>query len=105
MEALRARRRRLLSESEKRAYVLRQEEGMKPVSAFCRDEGIALSSFQSWKRMFAEKPAFVEVVTPLEASPVPVEVVLASGSRVVTSSACDPSWLSKLVRSLGTPSC
>lgn len=105
MEPERARRRRLLSESEKRAYVLRQAESMKTVSAFCRDEGIALSSFQSWKRMFAEKPAFVEVAAPVEPSAVPVEVVLASGSRVVTSSDCDPSWLAKLVRSLGAPSC
>lgn len=98
-----SRRRRVLSDLEKRAYIQRQAESGKSAAVFCGAEGIALSSFQSWKRKFAEKPAFVEVSPPAQS--IAVEVVLASGDRVVTSSDCDPSWLANLVRSLGAPTC
>jgi transposase-like protein len=103
MEHSESRRRRVLSDSEKRAYIQRHAESGKSTVVFCDDEGIAVSSFQSWKRKFAEKPAFVEVSAP--ARSIAVEVVLASGDRIVTSSDCDPSWLAKFVRSLGAPPC
>lgn len=85
--------RRVLSDSEKRAYVLRQDESGKILASFCRDEGLALSSFQNWKRKFAVKSAFVEIAAPVRPRPVSVEVVFASGGNVVTTSDCDPSWL------------
>jgi hypothetical protein len=103
MEPAASRRRRVLSESEKCAYVLRQAQSGKTPAAFCRDEGVALSSFQNWKKKFADKPAFVEIAATVHF--VPVEVVLASGVKVVASSDCDPSWLAKLVRALGAPPC
>ena len=98
-------RRRLRGDSEKRELVLRQAESGKTLAAFCRDEGLALSSFQNWKKKFAVKSVFVEIAAPVEPRPVPVEVVLASGDRIATTSDCDPSWLAKLVCSLGTPQC
>ena len=105
MEQSVTRRRRTLSDSEKCAYVLRQAESEKTLAAFCRDEDLALSSFQNWKKKFAVKSAFVEVTVPVQPRPVPVEVFLASGDKVVTTSDCDPDWLAKLVRSLGAPPC
>lgn len=98
-------RRRVLSDSEKRANIQRQRESGKSVAVFCRTEDIALSSFQSWKKKFADKSGFVEIAAPAQARPVPVEVVLSSGDRLATSSDCDPSWLAKLVRALGAPQC
>lgn len=103
MESAASRRRRVLSESEKRACVLRQAESGKTLAAFCRGEGVALSSFQNWRKKFADKPAFVEIAVPVHT--VPVEVTLASGERIATSSDCDPSWLAKLVCALGAPPC
>jgi transposase-like protein len=105
MEQSESRRRRTLSDSEKRAYVLRQVESGKTLAAFCRDEDLVLSSFQNWKKKFAVKSAFVEIASPVRQRPVPVEVFLASGDKVVTTSDCDPSWLAKLVRSFGAPPC
>ena len=105
MEQTGSRRRRVLSDSEKRAYVQRQARSGKTLAVFCRDEGIALSSFQSWKRKFADKSAFIEIAAPRRTHPVSVEVGLASGIKVVTTPDCDPSWLAKLVQALGEASC
>lgn len=100
-----SRRRRLLGDFEKQAYVQRQAQSGKTLADFCNDEGLALSSFQGWKKKFAGKPGFVELAAQLPARHVQVEVVLASGNRIVTASNCDPSWLAKLVRSLDVPPC
>ena len=99
MERTDSRRRRVLSDSEKRACIQRQAVSGKTVVAFCREEGIALSSFHGWKRKFADKPVFVEMPVPLHS--VAVEIIPASGDRIVTSSDCDPLWLAGLVRALG----
>ncbi len=96
-------RRRITEESEKRALVARHAESGKSIARFCRDEGIKVRSFGNWRKKFAAKPLFIEVSAPM--LPAAVEVVLVSGDRIVTSSSCDPLWLAKLVRSLGTPSC
>lgn len=100
------RSRRVLPESEKRTLVSRQAESGQSAEDFCRAEGIAFSTFCGWKRRLAAagKPAFVEVSAPAR-SAAAVEIVLASGKRVVTSSDCDPVWLAKLVRALDAPSC
>jgi transposase-like protein len=105
MEQTESRRRRTLSDSEKRAYVLRQAESGKTLASFCRDEGIVLSSFQKWKKKFAVQGGFIEIATTHPPRPVTVEVVLASGDKVVTTSDCDPSWQAKLVGSFGPPPC
>ena len=105
MEQTKTRVRRVLSDSEKQAYVCRQSGSGKTLASFCRDEGLALSSFQSWKKKFAVKSGFVEIVAPVQPRPVPVEVVFASGEKIVTTSDCDPSWLTRIVRSLGASSC
>ena len=105
MEQTKSRVRRVLSDLEKQAYVRRYPGSGKTLASFCRDEGLALSSFQSWKKKFAVKSGFVEIAAPVQPRPVPVEVVFASGDKIVTSSGCDPSWLAKFVRSLGTPPC
>lgn len=97
--------RRVLSDSEKQAYVRRYPGSGKTLASFCRDEGLALSSLQNWKKKFAVKSCFVEIAAPVQPHPVPVEVVFASGEKVVTTSDCNPSWLARLVRSLGAPSC
>ncbi len=96
-------RRRVTEESEKRALVARHAESGKSMASFCRDEGITVWTFRNWRKKFAAKPMFIEVSAPM--LPAAVEVVLVSGDRIVTSSSCDPLWLAKLVRSLGTPSC
>jgi len=105
MEQSGPRRRRMLSDSEKEAYVRRQAESGQTLAAFCRDEGLVLSSFQNWKKKLGEKAGFIEIATPIPERSAAVEVVLASGARVVTTSDCDPDWLAKLVRSLGAPPC
>ena len=105
MEQTEFRRRQMLSDLEKKAYVRRQAVSGKSLAAFCRDEGIALSSFQNWKRKSGEKGGFIEIATPIPVRSATVEVVLASGDKLVTTSDCDPYWLAKLVRSLGVPSC
>ena len=97
------RRRRIFKDSEKRALIACQASSGKSVARFCRDEGIVDSCFRKWCKKLSEKPAFVEVPVPMPS--VAVEVVLVSGDRIATSSGCDPLWLAKLVRSLGTPSC
>ena len=97
------RRRRVTKEAEKCALVARHLESGKSMASFCRDEGITVRSFVNWRKKFAAKPAFVEVPVPMPS--VAVEVVLISGDRVSTSSDCDPLWLAKLIRSIGTPSC
>ncbi len=102
-------RRRIFKDSEKRALIARQASSGKSVVRFCRDEGIVQSSFWRWVKKFSEKtkkpkkPVFVEV--PVTMPSVAVEVVLVSGDRVATSSDCDPLWLAKLIRSVGTPPC
>ncbi len=101
--AVPVRRRRVYKESEKRAAIARQASSGKSVARFCHDEGIVESSFWKWRRTFSGKPAFVEVPVPMPS--VAVEVVLISGDRVSTSSDCDPLWLAKLIRSVGTPPC
>jgi len=78
------------------AHIRRQAESGKTLAAFCRDEDIALSSFQNWKKKFGEKSAFVEIANSIPVRPVAVEVVLA-GDKVVTTSDCAPSWVAKLV--------
>lgn len=98
-------RRRVFGEVEKRAYVAGQAASGKTQSAFCRDEGISLASFQNWKRRFAGKSSFIEIATPVQTPVVPVEIVLASGVRIATSSTCDPTWLSNFVCLLGGASC
>ena len=105
MEQATSRRRRVLSDSAKHADIQRQAESGKTLSVFCRDEGIALSRFQSWKKKFAPTGGVSEISAPAQTFPVPVAVVLASGTRVVTSSGCAPSWLAELVRSFATPPC
>ena len=106
MSQVEFRRRRVLGEAEKRAHVLRQSESGKTIAAFCRSQGIALSSFQNWKRKFTGNSSFVEVTVPSPVrSAVPVEVVLASGEKICTTSGCDPVWLAAIVRSLGTAPC
>ncbi len=98
--------RRTFKALEKRALVSRQASSGKSVASFCRDEGLVESTFWRWRREFSEKPkkpAFVEVPVPMPS--VAVEVVLASGGRVSTSSDCDPLWLAKFIRSIGAPSC
>jgi hypothetical protein len=97
--------RRFRSDSEKRKLVLRQSASGKTLAGFCRAEGVALSSFQNWKKHFADMPAFVEVAPSVQTASASVEVVLAAGDRVVTSSDCDPAWLARLVHLLGRPQC
>lgn len=103
MDSSESRVRRVLGDSEKRAYVRHQAESGKTLAVFCRDEGIALSSFQSWKKKFSEKSRFIEIAAPAQTRPVPVEVVLASGARVATTSGCDLAWLAELIRMLVAP--
>jgi transposase-like protein len=105
MKQTESRRRRVLSDSDKEAHVRRQIGSGKTIAAFCRDEGLAVPSFQNWKRKFGEKNGFIEIATSIPARPAAVEVVLASGDRIVATSDCDPFWLAKLVHSLGAPSC
>lgn len=69
------------------ADVLRRFEGSgQSVTAFCRQEGVPLSSFQRWRRRLGRDaaPKFVELV-PARSAPVPssnwaLELALPNGA-------------------------
>lgn len=94
--------------TEKRALLTRQRASGLSAAAFCRREGVSISSFQLWKRALATPPAasaspFIELLpagasAPAVSAAVAVEVVWPGGVRLTTSSACDPAWLAAFLR-------
>lgn len=68
-----------------REIVERQRASGSTVAAFCRDNGIATSSFFAWKRKLGDPPAaFVEAAV-VDTPPAPrasIEVLLRNGRRV-----------------------
>lgn len=95
-------------ESEKRAILSRQAESGLSVIEFCRREGIAASSFHSWKKgLRKNESSFIQVLVEDNStlqSPA-VEIHLPAGERITVTRECDPEWLARFVRILRVPSC
>ena len=77
------------------------------VAAFCAAEGVSPNSFFYWKRQFAHAPdrAAEPLFLPVHLAPAaPVEIVLANGTLLRVSPACDPAFVRALLTSLtGVP--
>jgi transposase-like protein len=107
-----------MTKEEKRAYWQQRVEawqaGGLSMSAYCAQEGLALSALHYWRKRFAEDDvAHVEngtnrgflpvTVTPMPASSAPVEVQLLSGRSLKFSAPVDAEWLHTLVHVLERP--
>ena len=97
------------SEAEQRwrEIVERQRAGGSTVAAFCRDNGVAISSFFAWKRKLRGRDggppaAFVEaaVVGTPPAPRASIEVRLRNGRRVRLGRGFDPGLLAEVVVAL-----
>ena len=84
--------------------VAAQENSGLTVKRFCQRQGVSEHSFYAWrKRLRAQKPALrfalVEPV-PQPASAAPLELVLASGERLLISPGVDASMVRAVLEAL-----
>ncbi len=92
-----------------RDLIERQQASGFSVAAFCRDNGVAASSFFAWKRKLAaapaaSSPAFVEATVagtpPVARSARRIEVCLRHGRRVRVGRGFDRGLLAEVVAAL-----
>jgi hypothetical protein len=81
--------------------LLRQSSGQ-TIRAFCHAQRLSEPSFYAWRRIIAQRerqqPAFVPVrVTPTPTTPIPLELVLASGRVVRVPPGFDADTLRQLL--------
>ena len=96
------------TESKWRARVQAQERSGLTQPAWCKREGIGLSSLGLWRRRLRlsvnvpeNKPTSLVPIVVLEPSPAAIEVLVDSGGlRMRATSAIDPAWLASVLRGL-----
>lgn len=95
--------RQRLSASRWRQLVADQCDSGLSVEAFCRREGLGVSTFFAWRRRLVSgpRPAFVEVTAAAVAAEVePIELMLALGIVVRVRSGFDAVLLRQVVEAL-----
>ena len=91
------------SPDEWQQLITEQAAGQLPIREFCREKGLALSSFGNWKRRLRGKPPLPAVSRPFVPVAVPPRsdiTVLAGSATVTLSSMVSPQWLAAFIKAL-----